>query len=139
MDRDGCPVATRHTGTPPQCLALCDGAIGICVWWGSWAVRTPEQWDLVELVCTATAQPWGGLSAPASLSPWAASIPGVWHLISSWDMPASSQILAGNVSLMRLKSAGSLANYLFISLGDFHMSVPSPFSLKAACRARICD
>lgn len=118
-------AALLQQGTAPQCLAFCDGAIGICVWWGPSAVGMLGWGEMVELVCTAITQLWGGLGAPASPSPWTASIPGGWHLISSWEMPASSQNIAGNVSLMRLKSAGSLANYLFMSVVDFHTSVPS--------------
>ena len=82
-------AALLQQGTAPQCLALCDGAIGICVQWGRCALGTLGQGEMMELVCTVVAQLWSGLGTPTSPSPWTASIPGAWHLISSWDTPAS--------------------------------------------------
>lgn len=131
MGPDGCWVATRHSSTVPRSLATMPSASafggdpgrwglgGRGTWW-SWSALPPHSRGV-------------GCVAPTNSSPWTASIPGDWHLKSSWDMPVSSRNIAGNVSLMRLKSAGSLENYLFMSVVDFHTSVPSPFSMKAAC------
>lgn len=80
-------AARLQKGTACQCLVLCDVTVPSASACGGDPLGQEE---MVELVCAVVTQPWGGLGAPAGPFPWAASIPGNWHIVSSWDMPASS-------------------------------------------------
>lgn len=103
MDPNGCSAAVRA----PCCLSLHDSPISVPICWGLWA-------GVLRLVHSAVMQPWGTLgTSQASLLGLPQSIV-AGASIPCWEMTAPSWNTAKNESLMRLKSAGSLASHLFI-------------------------
>lgn len=123
MVPDGCTAATQHS---TECLTPCDGVTG--VWWGPCALGTLEHGEMVGPVCMAVTH-HGCPRQPHLLDclhPWQLS-PLIQLGYASFFMKHWRKCEVNETG-----SAGSLANYLFMSVVDFHTSIPSPSPLKAA-------